>query len=225
MNNREAVSKIEGSLRGLNKDSKIARRLILQVLRENSKVLISQKLMERTLDEELNLYSYLPCLEFEKVDIVKCPLIEFRKCDILMKSIKKIPTPIFSRLGASIKNITSVDGNTKFTVVSATQYAINKKRQYQLSNEYYVYYNSDGYLYIPDKEIKSINLDFITIYTEQIENSSECLDNNCKSGWDYDFICPDKLLNAVFDKTLQYFMSSYKKILPDENPNSSELKN
>lgn len=223
MTNGESVSKIEGSLRAINKDSKISRRLILQVLRENAKVIISQKLMERTLDEELNLYSYLPCLEFQKIDSVNCPLIEFRKSDILMKSVKKIPMPIFSRLGASIKNITSIDGNTKFTIISATQYQINKKRQYQLKNEHYIYYNSDGHLYIVDEEIKSISLDFITMYTELIDTCSECLDGNCKSGWDYDFICPDKLLNAVFDKTIQYLLSTYKQIIPDENPNGSEL--
>lgn len=223
MTNEQAVSKIVGSLRGVNKDAKISRRLILQVLRENSNVLISQKLMERTLDEELNLYSYLPCLEFKKIDVISCPLIQFRSCNTLMRSIKKIPTPIFSRLGASIKNVTSIDGSTKFTLVSATQYAINKKRQYQLSGEHYIYYNSDGYLYIPDEEVKLVNLDFITIHTELINSCSECAEADCKSGWEYEFICPDKLLNAVFDKTLQYFMGSYKQITPDENPNGSEL--
>jgi hypothetical protein len=222
MTNSEAVSKIEGSLRGLNKDSKISRRLILQTLRENSKVLISQKLMERTLDEEMNLYSYLPCLEFEKIETVNCPLIEFRKCDILMKSVNKIPLPIFSRLGASIKNVTSIDGNTKFTLISSSQYAINKKRQYQLVGENYIYYNSDQHLYIPDKEIRTVNLEFITIYTEEIESCSNCLNSDCKSGWEYNFICPDKLLNAVFDKTTQYLLSTYKQITPDENPNGSE---
>lgn len=223
MTNSEAVSKVASSLRGVNKDAKIPRRLILQELRENSKVMISQKLMERTLDEELNLYSYLPCLDFKKIDSVNCPQIEFRMCGVLMKSVKKIPQPIFSRLGASIKNITSIDGNSKFTIVSSTQYTINKKRQYQLNGEHYIYYNSDGHLYIPDYEIRSINLDFITIYTEQIDSCSDCLDSNCKSGWEYDFICPDKLLNAVFDKTTQYFLSTYKQITPDENPNGSEL--
>lgn len=223
MTNGEATAKIAGSLRAINKDAKISRRLILKILRENSMVMISQKLMERSLTEELNLYSQLSCLEFEKVDVIKCPIIEFRTCSTLMKSKKKIPTPSFSRLGASIKNITSIDGSTKFTLVSATQYAINKKRQYQLSGEHYIYYNSDQYLYIPDEEIKSVNLDFITVHTELIDNCSECTDGNCKSGWEYEFICPDKLLNAVFDKTLQYLIGSYKQITPDENPNGSEL--
>jgi hypothetical protein len=140
-----------------------------------------------------------------------------------MKSKKKIPTPIFSRLGASIKNITSIDGSVKFTLVSAVQYAINKKRQYQLSGEHYIYYSSDGHLYIPDEEIKLVNLDFITMYTELIDTCSDCIDGNCKSGWEYEFICPDKLLNVVFDKTTQYLMGTYKQITLDENPNGSEL--
>lgn len=223
MTNEQAVSKIAGSLRAINKDAKIARRLILQVLRENAKVMISHKLMERTLDEELNLYSYLPCLEFQKVDVIKCPIIEFRMCNTLMRSVKKIPSPIFSRLGASIKNVTSIDGSVKLTLVSASQYAINKKRQYQINGEHYIYYNSDGHLYIVDEEIRSINLDFITMHTELIDNCSGCIDDNCKSGWKYDFICPDKLLNAVFDKTVQYLIGTYKQITPDENPNGSEL--
>ncbi len=223
MTNNSAVSKIEGNLRGVNKDARIPRRLILQTLRENTRVLISQKLLDRTITEELNLYSYIPCIEFDKVDTIKCPIVEFRLCRTLMKSKNKIPEPVYSRLGASIKNVTSVDGMQNFTIISATQYARNKKRQHQLSGEHYIYLAGDRHLYIPDEEIYSVDLDLLTQQTEFILECSSCSKDECKSGWEAEFICPNKLENAVFDKTLQQLLGSYKQITPDENPNGSEL--
>jgi len=215
---KEIVSKVINTLKLNNKDEHISRRFVLKVLQDTTSQLISQKWMDRTILNETNLYSYIPCFEFKKIDTKDCPSIEFRLCKTLMKSKKPLPKLIFSRLGASIKEIVSLDGNYKFILVDESQYRRNKKRQYQIKDEVYIYIGSDMHLYIPDHEIYSVDLNVLTLKTEEISKCSSCSDTKCKSNWDFEFKCPDKLLDTVFNQTLQV-LGITRQIREDQNPN------
>lgn len=204
------------------KDGHISRRYVLKLLRDFSKNLLSKKLMDRTLALESNLYTKLECLEFEKVEMVKCPIIEFRMCRTLMKSKCKLPDPIFSRLGASITEIVSLDGMYELKLISAEQYRRNQKRKYSIDGEVYIYLAEDGHLYIPDEEIYSLNVTFMTLFPEEADECSECKKDDCKSGWDYPFIGSDKLDDVVFKEVLQILGSTYKATQEDQNQNGIE---
>ena len=69
MTNREIVDKLVNALKYNNKDESISRRFILKVFRDTAKWLISQKLLDRTIHKELNLYSEISCFEFENFAI------------------------------------------------------------------------------------------------------------------------------------------------------------
>jgi len=217
--NREAVSKVENSLRGVNKDGRIPPRYILKVLRDTAKVLIAQKLLDRNLTSEESLYTSISCIDFEKIEVVKCPLIEFRMCKVLMKSKKPLPAPIYSRLGSSIRDITSLDSSFDFELLPSQQYRRNKKRKYQLKDRVYIYIDSENYLYIPEEEIYTINLKLIT---QETEKTDFCNTKDCKDYWDEKFVCPDRLLDAVFKDAVQLIASTYKAVNPDQNPNGVE---
>ena len=223
MTKAEAVSKITNILKLNNTDNHISRRAILRILEDNATFLISQRYAERTILSELNLYSYIPCFEFEKIETKKCDVIEFRLCNTLMKSKKPLPKLIFSRLGSSIRDIVSLDGNFKFTFVDEVQYRRNKKRQYSIKNEVYIYLGADNHLYIPDHEIFSVDLTVLTTKPEDADECSSCSDGDskCKSKFNTEFICPDKLLNVVFDLTLQT-LGINRRIIEDQNPNNVE---
>ena len=109
------------------------------------------------IDKELNLYSTLSCFAFKKEDVVKCPILEFRRCKTLMKSKKPLPELIFSRYGASIKNVVSLDGEYEFVFTTAEQYRRNQKRSIK-SKDIYIYLGEDNHLYIPDHEILMLDL-------------------------------------------------------------------
>ena len=220
--NSQIVSKVINSYRLLTKDGHISRRYVLKILRDVSKNLLSKKLMDRTLALESNLYTKLECLEFEKVEMVKCPIIEFRMCRTLMKSKCKLPDPIFSRLGASITEIVSLDGMYELKLISAEQYRRNQKRKYSIEGEVYIYLAEDGHLYIPDEEIYSLNVTFMTLFPEEADECSECKKDDCKSGWDYPFIGSDKLDDVVFKEVLQILGSTYKATQEDQNQNGIE---
>lgn len=222
MTNAEAVSKIINPLRLLKKDSHISRRSVLRLLRDTSKWLISQKLLDRTLQKETSLYSTIECFSFKKMEVKECNLIEFRRCNTLMKSTKKIPTPIFSRLGSSLYNITSIDGNFDFTITDLKQYSRNKKRSQSFEEDVYIYIGTDMHLYIPDHEIHELDFSLITMETEKLKECSSCAEEDCENPWEAKFICPDKLEKTVFDVVLQTLAGTYKSIIPDQNPNGIE---
>ena len=217
----EMVSKVMNLLKLNNRDEHVSRRFVLKLLEDSALFLISQKYGERSILAEMNLYSYIPCFEFEKVESKKCDVAEFRLCNTLMKSKKPLPKLVFSRLGSSIRDIVSLDGNFRFTFVDEVQYRRNKKRQHSLKNEVYIYLGADNHLYIPDHEIFSVDLTVLTTKPEDVDECSSCSDekNKCKNKFLTEFICPDKLLETVFSQTLQTLGLS-RQIRSDENPNN-----
>lgn len=223
MTNNEIVSEFSNIFRLNNKDNRIPRRFILKVLQDAASFLVSQKWAERSLLQDLNIFTDIPCFEFKKINTVDCPSIEFRRCDILMKSNKPLPKLLFSKLGGSIRDIVSLDGDYRFNFVDETQYRRTKKRKYQVKNEVYLYLGSDNHLYIPDREIYSLDLTVLTLDKDTAEECSSCTDNKeCKeSKWSNNFICPDKLLEGVKDIALQR-LGITKQIIPDQNPNDQE---
>jgi hypothetical protein len=218
----EMVDKVINIYKLHNKDEHTSRRLILKLLEDTATFLISQRYAERSILSESNLYTYIPCFEFEKVEAKKCDTVEFRLCNTLMKSKKPLPKLIFSKLGSSIRDIVSLDGNFKFTFIDEVQYRRNKKRPYKLKDEVYIYLGADNHLYIPDNEVYSVDLTVLTTKPEDAEKCSSCSDGegtDCKSVYSYDFICPDKMIGIVLDDTLNK-MGINKQVRNDENPNN-----
>lgn len=222
MTNLEFVSQITGILKSNNKDNRIPKRLILKIGQDAATFLIAQKLMDRTIMSETNLFTTISCFEFEQIESKRCPSIEFRMCKTLMKSKEPLPKLIFSRLGASVRDIISLDGEFTFTFVDETQYRRNKKRQQTLKNQVFVYLGTDNHLYIPDREIYSLDLTILTPDTIAAEECSQCRDKGCrKSNWLYEFIAADRLIESIKDMTLQR-LSMTRQLQEDSNPNSIE---
>ena len=222
MTNIEFVSQITGLLKSNNKDNRIPKRLILKVGQDAATFLIAQKLMDRTIMSETNLFTTIPCFEFEQIETKSCPSIEFRLCKTLMKSKEPLPKLIFSRLGASVRDIISLDGEFTFTFVDETQYRRNKKRQQTLKNQVFVYLGTDNHLYIPDREIYSLDWTILTPDTIAAEECSQCRDKGCrKSFWEYTFVIADRLVETLKDITIQR-LSMTRQLQSDENPNNIE---
>lgn len=221
MTNKEAVSRITTALKLSTKDTRIPARGVLRILRSTALTYIAQRLTERTLQFDYNLYTDINCLEFQKIDVISCPFVEFRTCRTLMKSKKPLPTLVHSRIGASIRDVRSIDESLYFTITDALQYNRNTKRRYSLKSEVYIYLASDGHLYIADQEIYAVNLSLITMEPEKVNEICGCGDkkDSCKSYWDYTFICPDKLLDQVLSRGMEIIAATYANIIKDSNPN------
>jgi hypothetical protein len=214
--NSEFTSRVLNGLNSLSKDDRISRRYILHVGKQKSTFYISQKLNDRSLFREDNLYTTLDCFELERIESVKCDIIEFRKCNSIMKSKKKLPKLIYSRYGNTLKEVTTVDDVKEFKPTTPSQYRRDKARV--SGTDYINYYVKDGYLYLLDTEIQIVNLYLLTVDLDQIDDASACSEPGCKSLWEYDFVVPDKLEELIIAETVKE-VSMKKQVALDENPN------
>ena len=212
----DIVSRISNSLNSVSKDNRIPKRYILKVVKDIATFLIAQKLGDRSLYKESNPYITISCFELEPIEVVKCDIIEFRRCKSIMKSKNKLPKLIDSKYGASLKEVTALDDETDFKFTTPAQYRRDKNRG---ESDYKYYYIKDGYLYLLDVTVPRVNLYVLTLDEENIESCDKC--NDCKSLWEYDLNIPDKLLEAVTQETLKT-ISIRKQIPRDENANTQE---
>jgi len=217
LKNLEITSRVINTLKALSKDMRLSRRYVLKTLQNKASFLISQKLNDKSLYRESNLFTTLDCFELKKQDVYKCSILEFRSCKKLMKSKKKLPDLIFSKYGSSILEITSIDGEHIFKPITTSQYRINKKRKTdELKQDFY--YIKDGYLYLPDSDVEIVSIVLLTLDLYEKEQCSECSDDKCKSVWEHEFIIPDKLSEVVISETLKE-LSLNRQIQEDQNPN------
>lgn len=220
MTNSEVVSRVRNGLNSISKDDRISRRYILHVAKQKATFLISQKLADRSLYREDNLYKTLDCFEMEAIDVVRCEIIEFRRCKSIMKSKCKLPKLIYSRYGNSLKEVITIDGEKELKPITPSQYRRDKNRVEK--SDYIYYYIKDGYLYLLDTEIEVVSLYLISMELDSLEKGCGCSDSEdeCKSLWDYEFNIPDKLEEAIVGETIKEIAMA-KQLPRDENPNSN----
>ena len=220
MLNKEIVSNVINNLRLLNKDEHISRRYILNTARAEATTLISQKLLDKSIFREDSIFKTINCLEMKRINSIKCGIYEFEKCDNLVRSKKKLPKMLYSRYGNSIVEVTSIDGSIIFLPTTLSDYKLFKKRALtKKAKQTRFYYVQDGYLYLPDCELEIVNITLITLDTKAVDELSSCKEcDNCKSQWDYEFVCPDKLLTTVLNETLKK-VSMVRQIQEDNLPN------
>lgn len=216
MTNLEITSRVINTVKALSKDNRLSRRYVLKTLQNKAKFYISQKLTDKSLFRESNLYTSLDCVKMKEIDIYKCDIVEFRSCKKLMRSVKKLPELIYSKYGSSILEVTSLDGNYSFLSITPSQFRLNKQRTSNLKQDWF--YIKDGYIYLPDSEVMSISLSLITLDLYDLEQCSDCSGNKCKSAWDFEFIVPDKLLEVVISETIKE-ISLNRQVQEDQNPN------
>lgn len=223
--NSEFVSRIINNLKALSKDSHISRRFILGIGRTKSAFLISQKIDEMTMFKEEGLITTIDCFCLEQVEAKVCDIFEFRLCQNLMKSTKKIPEGFFGKNGVGIVSVVSIDGEHVYDYITPQRYSLTLRNKYRKGNIRY-YYIKDGYLYLPDSTNELVELRMFVIDKAKAEEACCCPDkvkeNKCKSAWESEFICPDRFLDLVIKDTLQEVGNFYRTSVSDENPNLTE---
>lgn len=221
--NNDFVSRVANNIRALSKDSHISRRFILRVGRDKSKFLMSQKLDEMTMFKEEGIITTIECFRLHRLTHKSCDIFEFKLCNDLMRSEDKLPEGIFGKNGSGIVSITSVDGMHEYNYITPQDYArlSNRKYKRETSRHYYV---KDGYLYLPDSTTELVEVRLFVLDAKEAEEACECNTNKdeCKSIWDYQFICPDRFLDLVVKDTMQEIAGIRQRITPDENPNMDE---
>lgn len=223
--NKEFVSRIINDLKANTKDGRISRRHVLHIGKQKAGFLIAQKWDEMTLGKEEDLITHIDCLEFESLDVKRCDIFEFRRCDSLMRSTKKIPELVFGKNGPAILQITTVDGQGDYDYITPREYNRLQSRKYVIRDSKY-FYVKDGHLYLPNSTTELLDISIITLDKKKSEDCSTCggkdKGSKCKSIWDYEFVCPDRFYDIVVRDTLQELASVWRTSLKDEKPNMNE---
>ena len=220
MTERKFAESILASLNQLDRDRYLSKRYIISIGKDIMKALLVQKLGDRTLYREANLYSNIDCIELEEIDVVKCPIVEFRTCNVVMRSKKPLPELLYSKYGPAIRMVTNIDTSEEIGRISLKDYVRNKKRQgYRKTPKYYT--DSSGYLYVVDFEIELVSAEVMTLNSKQAEECG-CGDfDECKSSLDYEMVGSHKLEMVVVQETLNRILGTYMQIPSDENPDKN----
>ena len=219
MNNRELVSRISNQLRMITKDENISDRLVLNTAKSIARKFITQKTQRRSIDRDMSLYKEVKCIEFETIDTFSCKFIEFQSCEKLSRSKVKFSDLIFTRYGSSVKELYSIDRRNNFSESTLYQYRNNSERKGGDITEQNKFYILDNYIYVTD-EVEALSGLVLVLDQYELEEACGCTEN-CKSVWDFEFVCPDSVLEDVISYTIQNMMMT-KQIQPDENPNLNE---
>lgn len=222
--NGDFVSRVMGNLKALTKDGHISQRLVLSIGKDKSRFYMSQKLDEMTLFKEKDIVTNIECFRLDKINAKYCDILEFRKCDKIMKSVKKLPEGIYGKNGSGVLNVESVDGGTVYHRIEPRRYKGLKKRKYKTGDKKY-YYTKDGYLYLLNTTAELVDLDVITLDEAEAQDVSECSDDNtddCESVWGKKFVCPDRFYDRVVQETERELGNLWMAAPKDTNPNLDE---
>jgi hypothetical protein len=213
MKNSELAARVVGDINALTKDQHVSRRQIMAIAQQKTGSYIAQRLADGTLYGDEDLFTRITCFEMEKVNTVACPFTELRNCRILMKSKKPLPKLIYSKTGASVRSVTTIDDQTIFYPSNLNKASLQRNLPYGYItiNSYYIL---DNYLYIPDVPVEAVNI--VVLTQDQVDTDDG--DCQCKSYWDYNFVCPEKIRENVIQETTKEVMIRLG-IVVDENPN------
>lgn len=223
MTYNEVISRVQNTLNAVNKDMYIPKRYILAVLKSKAEFLVSQKFNDKSLFREMNIFSWVNCVEMKEMDTYMCGLVELEDCGTVMVTKVKLPELIWSRYGSSILMVTNITNSKKYQLISPLEFMNIKNRSNfeKFKGKYAIIY-PDNKIIIPDSTVKKIN---VLLYTldESIINMGYCEEcDNCNNYYDAEFNLPNKIGEAVIQEAIKEIslrMQIPKDELPSGNSN------
>lgn len=223
MTYNEVISRVQNTLNAVNKDMYIPKRYILAVLKSKAEFLVSQKFNDKSLFREMNIFSWVNCVEMKEMDTYMCGLVELEDCGTVMVTKVKLPELIWSRYGSSILMVTNITNSKKYQLISPLEFMNIKNRSNfeKFKGKYAIIY-PDNKIIIPDSTVKKIN---VLLYTldESIINMGYCEEcDNCNNYYDAEFNLPNKIGETVIQEAIKEIslrMQIPKDELPSGNSN------
>lgn len=222
---REFVSEIKGDLRAHNIDQRVSPRFILAKADDYVKDIIHQRKLTSLLWDS-SFVTPLDCFEMERIEKIKCPIFEFRTCDKIMRSKKKLPEVMITSMGDTIISVTNAVNDAQHHIdyqrlYKPTDYASQKKREFGGVTAYY--YVLDGYLWLLGTTNRLVNIVAVFNDENEVNEASECTEcDECAPALDSKFVCPEKYRARVKRLVLEDLFSFYKRNIVDENPDLDE---
>ncbi len=215
--NGDFISAVRNGLRLLNKDDYTSARYILSIATPYVEFIVNNRLLWKFFRDR-GVFTLVKCVEMKRIKKVECEIAEFRLCDKIMSSKKKLPDIMNTKMGFAIEYIMNIINDKEYEPLrSPADYKNNKLRQFGHLFQYY--YVSDEYLYILNTTAERINMSAAFLDEEEAKCLSDCDDDcdECGSKLDDKFVCPSEFRSTVIEQTVQ-FIAGGKQLPEDSNP-------
>lgn len=182
----QVIARVRNDNKFLSKDNKLSDRYVFSTAKNVAKRLIKQNNNLAKIFKSDEMFQYLPCVEFIKVDLSECCNV-VTGCSIA-RTKNKIPAIETGFSGYLVQRVTTLDGRD-LNPTTARDYQNIKNLKY--SNNALYYWIQNGYLYISNPEIEMAGIS--AFFSEYIEDEGDC-----PSPYDRKFLCPEWLLDEMF---------------------------
>lgn len=220
MTKRELISQIKDQLRQSNADSRLSNRFIWSLIDKHLRWLIKRE------NNKFHLYDMHEIFQTYKcVEVIEAPTIDDccgvkSKCKV-WRTANKLPKIYESDAGLLIKSVFSIDGSVDFMQIEINEYM--RKLENPTTRKYdkgkYYYYNN-GYLYLPQQEVRMI---MVKAYFED-ELLNNCESNcviNCTPKLDEIVRIPGFILGELMSFVVKDILGILQ-IQPDEQIDKNE---
>jgi hypothetical protein len=199
----ESISRVRNGIKAVDADSFITDRLIYSNLLKYVKMFIKRQDGQTSQAKFNSLYKRIPCVDLIDVDkVAAC-------CDIqsgvkIKRSKEKLPSILEGSNGPLLRTVASIDGSVEvFRTTPQLYTSLQKTSGFKYNNKKY-YWLLDGYLFIPNVEWDSAQIDGI------FEGSISGLtcDDECQSVQSQYLNIPPDLFAQIEQQVINDFMRS-----------------
>jgi hypothetical protein len=221
---REITSEVLTDINARNIDEYVSRRYIYSKLRDKAKTLIKQENLTR-LYNQMSLFTTVPCVQMVTMPTVDCCSIDLPSVDSIQRSKLKLPELYETTFGKYLITVRDVLNTRTYIPITPQQYqslilldAQDKSLRY--------FWIENGYLFIPDSDVEIVVITGLFPDPEEARALNSCDTSSkkksiCESFLDRTFICPDYLISIVKDQTLEVILNGFKRVQPDNRPDSN----
>ena len=225
--NRQFISDITNDIKALSIDDFVSPKFIF-----NKGVAIVEDFIKK--DENFQLinltegWKEAECIQMQEVPVTQCDL-DTMICAKLMRSKCRIPDTYSMKNRKLIRTVASVNFSNFYEPTTPKGWRSIQKRRDKSNKKYFFWI--DGYIFIPVAKgdaISSPDQIRIEAYFQkpwEVDSMNGCSCNKnteCVKPLDYNFVCPNYLLNAVKLETTKQLAQVYLKVQQDTNPDLNQ---
>lgn len=210
LTNGELISRIKNSNKFLADDDVVSDRFIYNSLKSKASVLIKREINLKKLLFSDNLYQAYECICLIPAKGAECDL----NCDI-RRTKRKLPKLEEGLYSYFIQGVFNTSNSEELFPTTIRDFINHQRLRVKTNRKYYTIRN--GYLYVLDPDIESVNM--YAYFTESIEDEDGSL---CMSMYDKEFKIAAYLVDSLVQMVNQDLINYHKLPIEQEDNNRDE---
>lgn len=210
LTNGELISRIKNSNKFLADDDVVSDRFIYNSLKSKASVLIKREINLKKLLFSDNLYQAYECICLIPAKGAECDL----NCDI-RRTKRKLPKLEEGLYSYFIQGVFNTSNSEELFPTTIRDFINHQRLRIKTNRKYYTIRN--GYLYVLDPDIESVNM--YAYFTESVEDEDG---SQCISMYDKEFKIAPYLVDSLVQMVNQDLINYHKLPIEQEDNNRDE---